>query len=221
MNFFRLNSRTLLTAFFLSGITIALRSQAQEYPYDEKAESKAEAEKAELPKESLAPLAAAAKKKTKNVMRVGLKAGANYTSVQSVDTSSNITLSERNVGFEGALALGWDLAYQPIFLEIETGYRALLVNTPSKLSMIPLRIAAYYRERLANTSFWKIGLFGGLGLRIQKDLLGSNLYATVPLFGFSSVWEIDSFLIELSLSVHRIESRNNFVDGALRGGFRF
>ncbi len=206
-------SQSLLALSIFTSVPFSI---AQDYPYDEKTETK-ETE-GELPKES--PTAAAAKKKAKNVMRFGIKAGVNYTYAQGENVLTGQTATAKGIGGEVLLALGWDLAYQPVFIEIESGYRGLLWTEESKTHAAPLRVGFFYRDRLGPTSFWKAGLTSGVHLRIQENI-GSNDFAIVPFFGFSSIWEFDNFMLEATANITRIESGNNFFDFAFRGGFRF
>lgn len=217
--------QSIFISLIVSGSLITTFARAQDYPYEDKPADalKNDSGKEELPKEvpysppNPSSPTGSSRKKSRTVQRFSIKAGGTVAILQ--DNLSGSVLTAKGMGFEGLLALGWDLAYQPVYLEIESGYHGLLLSTNSKLHMIPMRMAAFYRNRLSDSSFWKSGVFGGIALRIVPDTTTS--YATVPIFGFSSMIDFDNFLIEVAASIHRIESKNNFFDVSFRAGFRF
>lgn len=215
----------LFISFIVSIVFGSGLARAQDYPYEDKPADalKNDSGKDELPKEvpysppQTSSPNASSRKKSRTVQRFSIKAGGNFALIQ--DNLSATVTTAKGMGFEGLVALGWDLAYQPVYLEIESGYRGLLLNTNSKMHIIPMRMAAFYRDRIGDTSFWKTGVFGGIALRIVPD--ATINYATVPIFGFATMFDFDNFLIEGAVSIHHIESKNNFFDLSVRAGFRF
>jgi len=154
-----------------------------------------------------------------------LKLGANFSLIQSetvlTPTTSKVE-STKGIGGEALLGFGWDLGGEPFLAEIETGYRGQFLNQDAVLHVVPLRFGFLYRDRFSESSAWYFGPTSGLDLRMAKNTL-TNKYDTafVPNVGVSTQWDFDGFLVEIALTVHRLESGNNFVDGSTRLGFRF
>ena len=206
------------TCFFLT------LTNAQEYPYEDPTKEDAGPK---LPKESpdeVESSGAQAIRKKLSRHTWAFKVGMNYTIIQTPSlVYANDTITTRGMGFDGLFSFGSDLAYQPIFLEFESGYRGVLLSeNNSKVHIIPLHFGAFYRQRIGEVSTWKPGLIGGLDFRIAKDLVENKYdWAVVPAFGISSLWELGHLLIEAAFTVHRIETQYNFFDFSLLCGYRF
>ncbi len=208
---------TLLTLASISTHSFYLR--AQDYPYENPSD---EAKlPRESPDESISPRALEIRKK-KSRHSWAIKAGINYTVVEEPSLSNPLaTTSTKGVGAEGMISYGTDLVFQPIFLEVESGYRMLLASQNSKVHVVPLRLGAFYRERVGETSVWRPGVVASIDFKMAKDDANKNVWAIVPSLGLSTMWDIGHFLIEGIFNLHRIETQYNYYDFSFRLGYRF
>lgn len=185
---------------------------AQEYPYEDLPE--------EFPVEVINPSQSKESKKIrgKALFRWGIKAGVNYTFFSGTQYSGF-----SDYGYEGALSGGWDLAGQPIFLELESGYRyTIATHRSGPLSIIPVRFGTFYRSRLGDTSMWKVGVGPSFDVRIifEKNSSSSD-WALVPSSFLSFVFESSGWLAEMVFNIHRFSGNDYFMSGAFRTGLRF
>jgi hypothetical protein len=138
----------------------SLSAFAQDAPYDDvdlKREEKG------LPKETVevqealeqGQPARPVRRRTPPLFRFALKAGANYSVFQTTSAADTSTVTISGVGFDGLTSFGWDLPYQPIFLEFQSGYRQLFtaassnsdVLTITALHVVPIGLGLAYRAR--------------------------------------------------------------------------
>ncbi len=208
----RIFSIVISGIFFLHSQNI----HAQEYPYDEAPPS---GEDNSLPVESPEELVKQGRlKKRTSLFRMGLKAGVNHSYFQSLVVEG---VSITGFGAEGRLSFGWDMAFQPIFLETEVGYRGMNLTTEDKLNVFVLQQGVFYRSRLGKTSMWKPGLLTTLDLRIESTAAGESEITLFPSVGFTSLWDLNAFLIQATFYIHRLGSTGSFVSSALLAGIRF
>jgi hypothetical protein len=216
----------------------ALTSFAQDYPYDdvelkkndsstseteEPADTTPNTNQIKIPSEPTKTN----RRRNPALFRIGLKAGGSFTFLQNPDPFNPLlTQQYSGLGLEGALALGWDLPYQPIFIELEMGYRSLLMTAGEgipPLHVIPLSLGIHYRNRLSKNSLWKPGFRSSLDIRIAEDSdnPGSNTFGIFPAVSVVSTFEIENFVIEPLFTISELQSQNNFITVAMRMGFRF
>lgn len=219
-------------------LVAALPAKAQDYPYDEppsalpKATTVTTADPNELPVEK--PAAALRKntpvtgidkdsdgtapvigrKRVPALTRFGVKSGLNFAILNS-STAGNFS----GIGVEFLGSIGWDLAYQPLFFEFETGYRNHFMGD-NPVHIIPLKFGIFYRERLSARNLWKPGLSTSLDLRIESVKNESD-FAILPGIHFSSIWEFGPIIVEPLVSIYRIQSSLMSLAFSLRGGYRF
>ena len=165
-----------------------------------------------------APARKARGKRIAAISRMGFKLGGNF-SLLKVDGSSI-----KGPGLSGAFALGWDLPYQPIFLEAEIGYRSFFINEETVHS-IPLRLGLFYRSRIGKRSLWRPGIAVSLDTSFETtvDDAGESSRSTSisPSLQLVSTWELRGFLIEPALLFMRAGSASTFLGLDLRFGYRF
>jgi hypothetical protein len=213
--------------FILGILALGLPTFAQDYPYEENPPANAATG---LPVESPDQLAAEGKyKKRTSLFRMGLKGGGNYSYYQTaycVAADATGCLSEQTMtlngfGAEGRLAFGWDMAFQPIYLETEIGYRGLNFTSTNPLHVVVLQQGLYFRERLSKTSMWKPGILSTLDLRVEPLGLGETQFSVFPSIGVTSLWEFSAFLIQATAYFHRAGSGRIFVSTSALTGIRF
>jgi hypothetical protein len=223
----------------VTALCLSAASFAQDAPFDE---VEAKRQEKGLPKETVEIQEAieqglpgkAQRRRTPSLFRFGLKAGANYSVFQTTDTSDTATVTISGVGFEALSSFGWDLPYQPIFLEFQSGYRQLFtaattnsdVLTITALHIVPIGFGFAYRGRIGPRSVMRVGVRPSLDFQIestQDPLSGasSSSFAVAPTFGLWWGLELKDFLVEAELSVLRIQSQRNFLVSAVRLGYRF
>jgi len=166
------------------------------------------------PLESETPTAPATRRSLPNLFRFGVKTGFSWNFVHS--SGGNFS----GYGIDALVSAGWDLAYQPVYLELESGYRGHFLND-NPAHIVPLKFGVFYRERIGAKNLWKPGLSASLDLRLEKDAAAETAVALVPALHVSSLWEFDRYLIEPMLSIYRVESALTSVTFAFRGGYRF
>jgi hypothetical protein len=210
-----------LTAIFL-GFLFAAPAFAQDYPYEDSSQKKIAPPRDDLPVESPDELAKAGQfKKRTSIFRMAVKGGGNFSVFQLRGDTDAENLSLNGFGAEGRLAFGWDMAFQPIYLETEFGYRGINANTLSPVHVIVMQQGLYYRERLGKTTMWKPGILSSLDIRIEPLIDGSKETTLLPAVGFSSMWEFGAVLFQISAYIHRIGTARNFISGSVLGGLKF
>lgn len=223
-----------MKSFILYGLIatlplLASPSFAQDYPYEDAPTDNTDNKDTlkipvEKPGTTSSTDGANAKKKYHALFRVGIKGGANYTIFQN-PSNSNPTLTDQfsGVGAEGMIAFGWDMPYQPLFIEFETGYRGILLSSGSDpLNVIPLTLGVHYRDRLGRTSLWKPGLKSSLEIRYAKNATtGVTQFSMNPTITLSSLIEFGNLLFEPMMTVARIQTQYTFLVFAFRTGYRF
>jgi len=210
MNAFR---KTTTLSFLLCSAVAA----SQDYPYEEAAPKGTPVKnKSSLPVESPEELEKAGRfQKRTSIFRMSLKAGGNYSYIQSDYGNIN------GFGAEGRLAFGWDLAFQPVYLETEIGYRGMNLTTDFPVHVIVAQQGLYYRERIGKTSLWKPGIVTTLDFRIESIDAFTRSYSLLPSFGITSLWEIDPILIQVTAYLHRVSSGQNFLSTTFLTGLKF
>ena len=200
---------------------------AQDYPYDDDTTESSLANPTpagNLPRETPGVTAPARPKRQPTLMRFALKAGGDYSIYscnEEVCPGVGLTpISNNGLGFDVLLALMWDLPYQPISLELQSGYRGLMMNTPTNLNLIPFEFGVFHRTRLGSRSLWKLGMSSSFDLRIAS-VDGNTLWSVTPSISARSIWEFENILIEPSLTIHRIRPNNMFLTFAMRAGLAF
>ncbi len=227
-------NRHFISSIFFSVLFCNTSSYAQDYPYDdapasqtkedldinnlpEEAPPPREKPRAMLEKKGSKTISVDGTKAQRSLFRFGLKVGGSYSIYQLRGTSD---LS--GAGFEGVLSFGWDLAYQPLFIELESGYKQYFASANSKMRIIPFRLGTFYRSRLGDRELWKLGAGSSLDMRIANTVPGENRsWSLVPAFFVSSTFEFGNFLVEIVPTIHRILSNETFVSFAGRVGLRF
>jgi len=220
------------TAYLFSAVLALFTTTsvvAQDYPYDD---SKPDPDSAaSLPVEVPNPASPTQRvpKKALSLFRMGLKVGSNFTSFQdrlcvAADNAGCITYLNRNytgVGFEGRISFGWDLAYQPIFIETEVGYLQKLSNLEAPLKVIQVQQGLFHRERIGKNSLWKNGVLAVVDLRVFENADTELRAATVPAIGFATLIEWGSFLTQLNFYLHQLRAHQNHFSTSLLVGARF
>ncbi len=179
--------------------------------------------------QALTPPLVSSSGRRRSLFRMGLKAGANFGFFQdslcvSADPDGCIDHEKRTFsgpGFDARVSFGWDLAFQPVFLETELAYRRMLINQVEALNVFQVQQGLFYRKRLGARSAWKPGLLTALDVRVVANADGSNDAAVFPALGFASIWEINALIFQLSVYVHELRSNETFVSGSLLTGLRF
>lgn len=165
------------------------------------------------PRRDLLPVTESNKR---DLARIFLKAGGNFASQSLEDIGVD------GFGAEGAIGFSWDLAYQPVFLELELGYKLyFFTDADVKTNVIPLRFGTFYRMRTGRTSQWKVGIAPAIEARIsQQTGLDSALIIT-PALSLAMIWEWGGFLVEPSFTLYSVGDANTFFASAVRAGYRF
>lgn len=201
---------------------VSLAARAQDYPYEEADDEKSaspNAGDAAVPREKPDPADlpnSGTRGKTQSALfRVGLKTGAGFASFSDVNGSA------KGLTVPLLFSLGWDLPYQPIFLEFETGYQGLLIGNASRLHIVPLRAGFFRRNRTGHESLWKIGLVPSLDFRIANNDLGNTAFSMVPSLTFATAFESAGFLVQPEITIYRIASKANAFGLTMLVGYRF
>jgi|GEM_PF-1097255 len=226
--------RRLLQILSFLALVLTTPLQAQNYPYDDSNTSNSGETVDGLPVET--PLdgdASSVKRKQASkptaLFRMGLKAGANFTSFQdrvcqaatTAGCQTYLNRSFNGVGFEGRVGFGWDLAYQPIYLETEFGYLHKMINLDSPLKVVQVQQGVFYRQRTGKDSLWKNGFLLALDTRIAKGVDGDLSFAVLPAIGLSTLVEWGAFLIQLNVYLSQIRESNNHWSTSFITGLRF
>jgi hypothetical protein len=195
---------------------------AQDYPYDDAPEP---SPKAELPRESPEDSLgdSSSSKKLPPLFRVGFKFGSDFAFYQYPLTTVT-SASHSGFGFDGLVSLGWDLPYQPIFLEMETGYKGLFLTskTANKTHTIPLRFGTFRRFRTGPQSLLKIGAITSLDFRFQTDeTTNQKDFRVVPALALALAWESGGLIFQPEIGIYRIQSQNSFLSFGFLAGYRF
>jgi hypothetical protein len=203
---------------------------AQDYPYEETEDYSQNP--ASLPVE--APGATpthrtAPRARPTSLFRMGFKAGANFTLFQDgVCTNANssgcletLDRSFNGPGIEGRISLGWDLAYQPLFIETEFGYQHKMMNLDSPLRVVQLQQGFFHRERVGSKSLWKNGILAAFDLRIAETANDELSYAIHPSIGFATMIEWGSLVTQINLYLSQFRSQRNHWSTSFLVGIRF
>ena len=216
------------------GLGVVPKARAQDYPYEEPSDGlptegapapalKKDAESpAEKPAASPPPEInrAAPKrprlKRVNAIFRMGVKLGGNVMVVKSAGSPSS-----KGWGLSAAFALGWDLPYQPIFLEAETGYRSFFQNH-NPVSTIPFRFGVFYRDRIGKQSVWRPGVAVSVDATFEHDDVDdTHSFELAPALHLVSMWELNSFILEPALLFYRVGNSSTLIGLEFRAGYRF
>jgi hypothetical protein len=201
---------------------------AQDYPYDDtKGSDSAASLPVEVPNQGAA--SSRVPKKPTALFRMSLKVGGNFTGFQDrlCTASSGVTCTAYNdrsytgVGFEGRIGFGWDLAYQPVFIETEVGYLHKLANLDAPLKVLQIQQGFFHRERIGQDAQWKNGVLAALDLRIFQNANSELRSAALPAVGLSTMLEFGAFLTQLNFYVHEFRPSENHWSTSLLAGLRF
>jgi hypothetical protein len=207
----------------------SLKARAQDYPYDD---TQLQRNESPVPqeKDSSVQNAPNGEKKSKRLpalFRLGLKAGGNFA-IFELPNEVDSTLTDRSTGFgiDALLSFNWDLPYQPISLEFESGWRSLLAvaSNTDPFNVIPFDFGVYYRDRTGVRSAWKAGIKAGLDLVIDNVEFGvsrKDSFAVMPSLSFATTFEFSNFLIEPVATIYRLQNQRLFFVFATRAGIRF
>lgn len=221
---------------FLIAVLCSSLVFSQEYPYEESTETtqSEENQNSSLPVESPTDTNQILKKKSPSskatsLYRMGVKAGLNFTSfhdrvctaASQLGCSDYLDTSYSGIGFEGRVSFGWDLAYQPIFLEFEMGYQHKLMSLDSNLKVFQMQQGIFHRKRTGKDSLWKNGILVALDTRIAENSNEDLSFAVYPAVGISSLMEWGSYLIQWNLYLSQIRSSRNHWSTSLLTGLRF
>lgn len=205
--------------FFWLSLLSPHQSLSQEYPYEEKAAKKQPSNalpQEDIPVESPEDLEKAGKfQKRTSIFRMAIKGGGNFSYFQFDAQSVS------GFGAEGRLAFGWDMAFQPIYLETEFGYRGQNLSTKSPVHVAIVQQGLYYRERLGKTTLWKPGLLSTLDFRIEPIDATTKQTTVFPSIGLTSLWEFGPVLFQISGYIHRIGNSRSFLSSAVLAGLKF
>jgi hypothetical protein len=221
-----MRSARILLALALP-VFLSARVCAQDYPYDDTNPDSA----ANLPVEVPNPATPTQRvpKKATSLFRMGLKVGGNFTSFQDrlctagspTGCTEYLNRSFTGVGFEGRIGFGWDLAYQPIFIETEVGYLQKMANIDTPLRVLQLQQGLFHRERIGKDSLWKNGVLAVLDLRVFENSSSDLKAAAVPALGFSTLIEWGAFLTQLNFYLHQFRANENHWSTSYLIGLRF
>lgn len=212
--------RNILSLFAFALVLFSSVAIAQDYPYDTPEPSSKQTLPKESPEDSLDSSPA---RKLPALFRVGFKFGSEF-SIYQYEVATGIGASHTGLAFDGLISFGWDLPYQPLFLELETGYKGLFLtsNTTSAVHIVPLRFGTFRRFRTGPQGLLKIGVIPSIDYRTQVDTATLTRYSmVVPSLSFALAWEHAGLLIQPEIGLYRIESRNSFLSFAILGGYRF
>jgi len=219
--------KSLQWIFTALALGLATPALTQDYPYDESNADNAANLPVEVPNPS-SPTQRTPKKAT-SLFRMGLKGGGNFTSFQDrVCTSASasgcteyLNRSYTGVGLEGRIGFGWDLAYQPIFIETELAYLHKMINLDTPLRVIQIQQGLFHRERIGKDSLWKNGVLAVLDVRVAQSGDDDLSAAAYPAFGVSSLIEWGSFLTQLNFYVSQLRPLRNHWSTSFVMGVRF
>jgi hypothetical protein len=201
----------------LLSLWVTSTPNAQDYPYDAADQS---SRSDRLPVERPSTAERSGKGRTlPSLFRVGLKLGFNWALFQTPNGELADTVS--GLGPDGYLSFGWDLPYQPIFIELESGYRGLFFSDSNeRLNVIPLRFGTFHRSRIGDSDLIKFGLVPSLDLRMQSTPTDTQT-SLVPGLAFAFVYESGGFLIQPEFTLFRFRKNNNFWALSNVIGWRF
>jgi hypothetical protein len=209
------------------GLASTAPTFAQDYPYDDANTDNAASLPVEVPNPAT-PTQRVPKKAT-SLFRMGLKLGGNFTSFQDrlCTTGSNAGCTEylnrsfTGVGFEGRIGFGWDLAYQPIFIETEVGYLQKMANLDTPLRVLQVQQGLLHRERIGKYSLWKNGVLAVLDLRVFESSDSNLKAAAVPALCFSTLIEWGALLTQINFYLHQFRANENHWSTSYLIGLRF
>lgn len=223
--------RLLATCFLLLLSTSPKDTHAQEYPYsatDNSGSLELPVENPEAPQQDLRNVRKSSK--PTSLFRMGLKLGGNFSFFQdrlctSADpTSGCLAYTNRSfngIGYEGRISFGWDLAYQPIYIETEFGYQEKLATLSSSLKNVLLSQGIYHRDRIGKKSMWKNGVIVQLDGRIAETGNEELSFAVYPALGLSSMIESGWFIGQVIFYIHQFRTKRNFYSISTLAGIRF
>ncbi len=224
---------TLLATALLtiSATIVSATALAQDYPYSATDDSGPESlpvENPEAPEQDV-PNVRKSSKPT-SLFRMGLKLGGNFSIFQdrlcvSADpTAGCLAYTNRSfngIGYEGRIAFGWDLAYQPIYVETEIGYQGKLVTLSSPLRNLLISQGIYHRERIGKKSMWKNGVVVQLDGRIAENSEEELSFAAYPALGLSTMVESGWFIGQAIFYLHQFRTKRNYFSISTLMGIRF
>lgn len=221
---------SLYKLLFLAFIVLSLSLHAQDYPYAD-TESM---QNYDLPVENPnapTPSKADVRKSTRptSLFRMALKIGGNFSQFQdrlclSADSLGCLSYNNRSFngfGIGGRISFGWDLAYQPVFLETEVGYQEKLMNLDSPLRNLLFSQGLFHRQRVGQKTLWKNGIIAQLDGRIAENSNEELSFALYPAIGFSTLIESGWFLAQMTFYIHQFRSNRNYFSFSTLVGTKF
>jgi hypothetical protein len=161
---------------------------------------------------------------------MGVKLGGNFSLFQdrlctAANSSSGcqtyVNRSFNGIGIEGRISFGWDLAYQPIYLETELGYQEKMMTLDSPLRNFFLAQGIFYRDRIGKQTLWKNGVMAQLDGRIAENSDEELNFAVYPAIGLSTMIESGAFITQLTFYAHQFRTNRNFFSLSFLLGYRF
>ncbi|MBS1984005.1 MAG: hypothetical protein JST16_07510 [Bdellovibrionales bacterium] len=230
-----LRNLSVLRKYLWLSLFAAAFARAEDYPYEsddtantaEKEAAPSEPTAAPIPREKPSASAAPKKNRIPALFRYAAKIGGEFAVFQPLGSSTTTTgttsssTTDYGLGFDFLVSGGWDLPYQPIFLELETGYRAQFINYDQKTHVFPLRAGVFKRERTGRDTLFKYGLIGAIDIKYESDGLGGNTFGVAPSMSLAAVWEFGSFLFQPELNIYRLGASKNFFALTGLAGIRF
>lgn len=165
-----------------------------------------------------------------SLFRMGVKLGGNFSLFQDrLCTAANTTSgcqtylnrSFNGIGLEGRISFGWDLAYQPVYLETELGYQEKLLTIDTPLRNFFLAQGLFHRERIGSQTLWKNGVITQLDGRFAETGGEELSFAIFPAFALSTMIESGAWITQLSFYVHQFRTDRNFFSISTLVGYRF
>lgn len=215
----------------LLSLLVPLAAGAQSYPYGD-SESVGNLnlpiENPETPPPQRADVRPS--RKPTSLFRMGVKFGGNFSLFQDrLCTAANTTSgcqsyqnrSFNGVGLEGRLSFGWDLAFQPVYLETEIGYKEKLMTLDTPLRNFFLAQGLFHRERIGAQTLWKNGVIAQLDGRFSETGGDELSFSIFPALGLSTMIESGAWITQLSFYVHQFRSDRNFFSISALVGYRF
>lgn len=216
---------------FVLNILFSISAGAQSYPYDDSeniGNLNLPVENPKVPVPEQADVRPS--NKPTSLFRMGVKFGGNFSLFQDrLCTAANATSgcqtyvnrSFNGIGLEGRISFGWDLAYQPVFLETEIGYQEKLLTIDTPLRNFFLAQGLFHRERIGAKTLWKNGVIAQLDGRFAETGGDELSFAVFPALGISTMIESGAWITQLSFYVHQFRSDRNFFSISTLVGYRF
>lgn len=226
------SKKSFLRSAYLVISALTSSAFAQSYPYDNAPIDSDNA--AALPVEVPTPTTPSGApsrvpQRPTSLFRMALKGGGNFTSFQDrlcvsasgVGCLTYLDRSYSGFGFQGHISFGWDLAYQPVFLETEIGYLHKMLNQDSPLRVLQIQQGLFHRKRIGQKTLWKNGVLAALDVRIAEVADTDLEAAAFPAIGLASAIEWGSFMTQLNIHLSQIRSSRNHWSSSLLMGVRF